>query len=316
MLVGQEMKLRIAMIGAGAVATVHAANLSSAPDVELTAVYSPDITATSAFASQFRFRHLASSLQAACAGANVAIICSPPKHHFQQALVCLQNGLHTLIELPACECVAEAEALAQYAEQNGLRLGCAHTARYLRPYIQIGDYLHQGLLGAVRHVNYVRFPLLNPKAWIDHALAHHAAHILDLILDWFGAVEPIAATLHPNDVTTRTASLLGRLPNGGSAAVTVSYDSQLPANTLLVVGEKHTIESDGFSFVRSDNGGLHQSPQQPIYENAIRDQDRAFLAACRGVGDYINWQETIQLMRTVDRFRKLSRTQLNTGQDG
>jgi len=122
--------------------------------------------------------------------------------------------------------------------------------------------------------------------------------------------------LYPDDKMTRTASLLGRLPNGGSASVTVSYDSRLPVNSLLVVGEKHTLESDGFSFVRSDESSLHQNPQQPVYENAIRDQDHAFLAACRGVGDYVDWQETIRLMRTVDRFRELSRTQLNTGCDG
>src|ERR1700743_782256 len=113
------MKFRIAMIGAGAVATIHAANLVSEPGVDLAAVYSPDLSAASAFVTQFGFGRLASSLQDACADADVAIICSPPKHHFQQALVCLQNGLHTLVELPACERVAEAEALAHYAQQNG-----------------------------------------------------------------------------------------------------------------------------------------------------------------------------------------------------
>ena len=310
------MKFRIAMIGTGAVAAIHAANLAADPSVELAAVYNPDLAAASAFASQFGFGRLASSLQDVSVGANVAIICSPPKHHFQQALTCLQAGLHTLVELPACENVAEGEELARCAAQRGLHLGCAHTARYLQPYIQIGEYLRQGLLGAVRHVNYVRFPWLNSKAWTDHALAHHAAHILDLIIDWFGGIDPIAARLYPDDEMTRTASLLGRLPNGGSAAVTVSYDSRLPVNSLLVVGEKHTLESDGFSFVRLDESYLHQSPQQPVYENAIHNQDQAFLSACRGVGTYIDWQETIRLMRAVDRFRELSRTQLNTGCDG
>lgn len=309
------MKSRIAMIGTGAVGAIHAANLAADPDVELVAVYNPDFSAASAFASQYGFRNQTYSLEDACTGADAAIICSPPKHHFQQARMCLEAGLHTLIELPACETVAEAADLALYAEQRGLHLGCAHTARYLQPYMLIADYLRQGLLGAVKHVNYVRFPQLNPKAWIDHALAHHAAHVLDLILDWFGDVDPIAATLQPDDENTRTASLLGRLAGGGSVAVTVSYDSHFPVNSLLIVGERRTLESDGFSFVRSDDGVLHQCAQQPVYESAIRNQDRAFLAACRGVGDYADWQDTIQLMRTVDRFRDVYRRQLNTRRD-
>jgi len=105
------------------------------------------------------------------------------------------------------------------------------------------------------------------------------------------------------------------LAGGGSAAVTVSYDSHLPVNSLLIVGEKHTLESDGFSFVRSDEGVL-QHAQQRVYENAIRDQDRAFLAACRGVGGYPDWQDTIRLIRTVDRFKDVYRRQLNTRRDG
>lgn len=297
------------MIGTGAVGAIHAAQLAANSDVELAAVYNPDSAAASAFGAQFGFRRVARSLEDACVGADVAMICSPPKLHFQQALLCLQTGLHTLVELPACESIAEARELDHWAARNGLRLGCAHTARYLQPYIQIGNYLRQGLLGAIRHVHYIRFPRLNPKAWIDHALAHHAAHMLDLALDWFGVVDPIAAALHPDDEMTRTASLLGQLPGGASIAVTVSYDSQLPVNSLLVIGEKHTIESDGFSFVRSDDGVLHQSAEQPVYENAVRDQDRAFLASCRGTGNYINWQDTVRLMRTVDRFKSLSRLQ-------
>lgn len=310
------MKSRIAMIGTGAVGAIHAANLAAEPDVELIAVYNPDFTAASAFASRFGFPNVVHSIQDACAGADVAIICSPPKYHFQQARICLQAGLHTLIEFPACETVVEAEDLSLWAAQRGLRLGCAHTARYLQPYVLIGDYLRQGIVGPVQHVNYVRFPRLNTKDWIDHALAHHAAHILDLILDWFGEIDPIGARLYPDDETTRTASLLGRLLGGGSTAITVSYDSQLPINSLLVVGEKHTLESDGFSFVRSDEGFLHQCTQQSIYEDAIRDQDRAFLAACRGAGNFVDWQKTLGLLRTIERFKNLSREYSATDRDG
>jgi predicted dehydrogenase len=310
------MKCKIAMIGTGAVGAIHAAQLIADPEVELTAVYNPDVALAAAFASQFGFRSVARSLQEAFTGANIAIVCSPSQHHREQARMCLQAGLHTLVELPACETVADAEDLAHCAAQHGLQLGCAHTARYLHPYIQIRDDLRQRRLGAIQHVNYVRFPRLNPKAWLDHALAHHAGHILDLFMDWFGGMDPIAAALLPDDKFTRTASLLARLPGGGSAALTISYDSQLPVNNLLVIGDKHTIESDGFSFVRSDDGVLHQYIQQPVYENAIRDQDRAFLAACQGTGGFVDWQDTIRLMRTIERLKSLSRELTIAARDG
>jgi hypothetical protein len=78
---------------------------------------------------------------------------------------------------------------------------------------------------------------------------------------------------------------------------------------MLVVGEHHTLETDGFTYFRSDLADLHFAGNaQQVYEQAIRDQDVEFLRACQGQGGFVPWEETLKLIHTMDRFQALAGT--------
>jgi predicted dehydrogenase len=79
---------------------------------------------------------------------------------------------------------------------------------------------------------------------------HHAAHPLDLLLAWFGAVEPVGCVALPRAHEAQNAMLLGRLPNGAPVGVTVIYDCPLPQLEMSIVGSESAISTDGFSYVR------------------------------------------------------------------
>jgi 2-hydroxy-4-carboxymuconate semialdehyde hemiacetal dehydrogenase len=123
------MALRVALIGYGAVGSIHAASLAKKPGIDLCAVYGPKPEKASAFASAHSIKYTGPTLADACSRADVAIVCSPSIVHFQQARECLQAGLHTLVELPPCEKSSEAEELGAVARRQGVLLGCAHTSR-------------------------------------------------------------------------------------------------------------------------------------------------------------------------------------------
>jgi 2-hydroxy-4-carboxymuconate semialdehyde hemiacetal dehydrogenase len=301
------MKLRVAMIGCGAVGSVHAANLAKQPEVELAAVYSPDLESASSFASVHHIPKVADSVKSACAGADVAIVCSPSAVHFEQARECLKAGLHTLIELPACGSLQEAEELQTEAGQRGVLLGCAHTARYLQPYARIQLALDAGWIGEIHAINYLRCPRLNVRSWTDNALVHHAAHALDLAIRWCGEVEPLACIAVPDKDSAQTASILARLPSGGPLSVTVSYKAQIPDSSMMIIGDRCTIGTDGFSYLQSDLHELRFSgDEHKVYVDAIGSQDADFIGACQGKNSFISWSETMRLIRLVCEVQALS----------
>jgi 2-hydroxy-4-carboxymuconate semialdehyde hemiacetal dehydrogenase len=302
-----RVKMRVVMIGCGAVGSIHAAYLAGRPDVELTAVYSPEPQSAIAFAGRFGVRTIATSLEEAVAAADAAIVCSPSAVHFEQARVCLRAGTHTLIELPPCGEPHEAEELGEIARRQGVLVGCAHTSRYLAPYVRIQAAVRSGLLGQIQEISYIRYPQLRPRAWIDNALVHHAAHVIDLAMQWCGGLEPLACTVFPASSYAKSVSLLAALPSGKSLTVAISYGATLPISQMVVLGTKHTLVTDGFSSLRSDMEELQfAGEERTVYEQAIAAQDAQFVSACRGENSYIPWAETENLMRVIHRFQMLA----------
>lgn len=300
-------KVRVAMMGCGAVAGLHAASVKDA-GAELTAVYSPKLERAEEFARTHGAARACAEVDAALEGVDAAIVCSPSAWHFEQARACLRAGVPTLVELPACGTADEAETLGELARKENVVLGCAHTSRFLEPYARIHGALRDGWLGEIEEIHCIRNPVLRARSWTDDALAHHAAHALDLALDWCGELTPLACATFPRGAAAQTVSLMGRLPSGRAMTVAVSYGSRLALSLMVVKGMKHTTITDGFSYLRSDGEGVEfAGDETAVYEEAIRRQDALFLKACRGEGTYIPWTETTKLVRCVNRFEELCR---------
>ena len=300
------MAIRVAIIGYGAVGSIHAAKLAKEPDVELVAVYGPEHDKASAFAVTHGIRHVSNSVAEAASLAEAVIICSPSAAHFQQARECLERGVHTLVELPPCENAAEAEELKDLSCRRGVGLGCAHTSRFVVPFVQVKKSIEGGVLGDIQEINYVRYHKLRERSWTDNALLHHAGHPIDLLFFWCGGVKPKGCVALPDVRLPQTVSILGKLPSGGAATITVTYASRLYQIRMMIVGKKHSIETDGFSYMKSDLSELEfKGDEQEVYEEAIHTQDVAFLRACQGKGDFVSWTETIKMLRAIDLFREL-----------
>ena len=156
-------------------------------------------------------------------------------------------------------------------------------------------------------INYVRHLRLRARTWQDNALVHHAAHAIDLVMHWCGGLSAIGCVACPASSAAHATALLGRLPNGGYASIAVSYVSRLPHARMLIVGSEHTVETDGFSYIDSDLAELRlKAMEQEVYKQAICKQDQRFLAACRNKDAFIDWAESVRLVRTVTQFRSLS----------
>ena len=290
--------MRITLIGYGAVAAVHARGLK--PHAELVAVCGPDASKAEAFAERHGIGRTDTNMKTALSRADAAIICSPSPLHYEQAREALHAGVHVLIELPACTSRAEAEDLAVLAEKGGLTLQCAHTSRYLEPYRRLTSWLQQGALGDIRHMQYVRSIPPRNRSWTDDALWHHAGHALDLFLLWFGTLAPLSCAAYPGIPGAQDLSLTALAPGNIPVAVSISYTSQLPETKMTAIGTGHTVATDGFSYMSSDDARFTwRGCEQTTYESAIQEQDAAFCEACGGSRTGVPWDQTIRLTGCV-----------------
>jgi predicted dehydrogenase len=294
--------MRVALLGYGAVAEVHAARLRTIGGVRLTAVCGPDIYKARGFAERHGIELAATSLPEATATADAIVVASPTPKHFEHAM---QLTVPALIELPPCASGAEARAIGDHFAARAVLVRCAHTSRYLEPYRRIGAWIRAGQLGAIRQIIYYRHLIPRHRSWSDHALLHHAAHPVDLLLDWFGEIEP-AGCAAPDGDGSATVTLLARLPGRAPASISVSYESSVSASRMMVIGSRKTVATDGFSFIEADEPAFQwRGDSQETYEQAIQDQDGAFVRACRGEAAGELWSETIRLLDLLDAFRGL-----------
>src|SRR5215475_11481975 len=74
---GNDMSIRVALIGHGNVGSIHAGQLSEECGVELVTVFGVDREPAAQFASKYAIPHVSETLEEALSRAEVAIICSP-----------------------------------------------------------------------------------------------------------------------------------------------------------------------------------------------------------------------------------------------
>lgn len=274
--------MRILIVGDGAVARIHGEGLSDADPPHDVRFWAPAVSA--------------SSFDASLAVADAVIVASPTSFHYEQALSALGAGKHVLVELPPVASEQEAATLAEAAAANSVTLGCCHTSRYLAPYRSAGRILANGSLGAVRDVTYTRHIAPKHRAWQDHAIRHHAAHALDLLLDWFGDVHIDGASGSWHGGLIRAT-----LPNGGTVSISVLYDARHPAAEMRITCDHGLLATDGYSWLRSGSDDWSWDASD-VYPAAIAEQDNAFFALNSG---YVPWTTTTALIRLLDQSESL-----------
>lgn len=301
------MRLRIGLAGYGAVAAVHARRLALLDEAPLGCVFGPSLDKAREFASRYGFAGATDRFEDLAARCDAVIIASPSARHFSQALEAIESGCHVLVELPPCGFQQEARRLGEVASRQAVTLACAHTSRYLEAYRLVGEQIRTGQLGEIAAVQYTRCLELRPRSWQDDALLHHAAHPVDLFLDWFAGFEPVAAIARPVRTPRRDLSFLAQAAGGALISAWVSYSSRELKAELVVAGQRHSLATDGFTYVRRDGAELLlESDATAAYEEAIGRQDAEFVRACLGGPPAVLWSETVRLMRTLDRLAELA----------
>lgn len=174
-------RLRMGVVGAGALGKHHARILSQLPEVELVAVAEPRVEAGRTVAGECGCRHvldyrdLIDEIDAAC-------VVVPTSLHLEVASDLIRRGIAVLVEKPLALDFEQGRILHKLSENFGTVMQVGHIERFnpvtesARPYIDSPKY--------IRAERYSPFPFrsLDIGVVLDVMI-----HDLDLVLDFCGS---------------------------------------------------------------------------------------------------------------------------------
>lgn len=143
-------EIRVALVGAGYIASWHADAIRATPGLRLVAVCDPARAAAEGLASGYGIAAFSDLDQMIDSDICDAVhILTPPHLHHDLAVKCLQAGLHVMVEKPATLAVAELDRMAVAADRAGRVLGVCHNFLGLPSVMRLKDLCDRGDLGVL-----------------------------------------------------------------------------------------------------------------------------------------------------------------------
>lgn len=312
-------RLRIGVIGAGHLGTIHTRLLLQHPDIECLGVADPSAEARErvgtalsvAAVSDYRQWH-------GCLDA--AIVATPSQLHFEVAEDLLRQGTNLLIEKPLTTATWQADRLLAVAEQSGAVVQVGHVERFNPAWEAARPSLTEPLwIESVRHSNY-SFRSTDIGSVFDLMI-----HDLDLVLDLVNSpvVDVLAhgaAIISPDDdvAWARVQFACGTIAN-----FSASRCHPVAARSMRVFGSQgwtsidfgqHTIETiqitDTAKQLASRQAELTASEKQQLREemfSAVLPRSTSQVEPCNAIlAEQRDWIDAI-------RGQKLPRVDLQAG---
>ncbi|MDE0300284.1 MAG: Gfo/Idh/MocA family oxidoreductase [Candidatus Poribacteria bacterium] len=204
----QNEKLRVAVIGCGAIGSLHARAVTQSRHAQMMAACDVEPKRAEAVAEStganvygnFEDLLLAERL-------DVVTVATPEHLHLAPVVKSMEAGCHVFCEKPMASTLKDAKRMADVAAQLGRHLAIDYNRRFGFGYLKAKDLCTSGAVGEIRYVMIrVTEPLTGSKdnlkeySIIKNVLVHH----IDLMRFFCGEICSIHASFRP-----RTCSNLG-----------------------------------------------------------------------------------------------------------
>ncbi len=275
---------RIAILGCGKVAHLHAKAIGNLTNAQLVAVWSRTPESAEKFAAVYGvkpYRDIQTMIREA--SINLAIICNPHLFHRDAAVEAARAGAHVLVEKPLAATLEHCDTIINECRNAGVRLGVISQRRWYAPVLRIRKAIDDGKIG---------MPVLgtvNMLGWRDRAyydsdlwrgtwdmegggvLVNQAPHQLDILLWFMGEVDEVYGVWrnlnHPYIEVDDTALAIIKFKNGAIGNIIVS-NSQKPG----IYGKVHIHGSNGASVgVQTDGGAMFIAGMSSVLEPPVND---------------------------------------------
>ncbi|MEO8362372.1 MAG: Gfo/Idh/MocA family oxidoreductase [Vicinamibacteria bacterium] len=122
-------RLRVGVVGTGALGSHHARVFASLPNATLTSVFDLDGAKAASVGAPFH-APAASTFEEFISQVDAAVVAVPTMAHFAVAEKLMKASRHVLVEKPMTTTVEDAEALVALAERNDVVLQVGHVERF------------------------------------------------------------------------------------------------------------------------------------------------------------------------------------------
>ncbi|HYT82756.1 MAG TPA: Gfo/Idh/MocA family oxidoreductase [Gemmatimonadales bacterium] len=291
-------RVRIGVVGTGALGFHHARLLKTIDGAELVGIYDVNPVRAAQVARELEtVAH--ESLDALLDRVEAATVVVPTPAHVEVGLAVLARGLPALIEKPLADGLPGAERLVRVAEQHAVALQVGHVERFNRAVRAAAAYLEEP-----RFLQTERLAPFQPRGTDVAVILDLMIHDLDLVLELVGAeVAEVRATGVP--VLTPHVDIANarvEFANGAVAVITASRVSRDRTRKLrifqptgyfsldLAQGNGHFYRLkpgwQAFGATRMEDIVDHLRLEAPEAE-PLKLELESFLRAVRGEGDVV-----------------------------
>jgi UDP-N-acetylglucosamine 3-dehydrogenase len=270
-------ELRLAVIGVGRMGANHARILSEMENVRLAAVCDADRGAAEKIARRFFIPATYTQIDPLLAREKLdgVVIAVPTAEHASAAQICLQKGVHALIEKPLASSPQQCDEILKQAAAARVRVLSGHIERFNPVVVQLKKFLDESFLGKIFYIETVRsgpFPkrLYGSK---DGVVIDLAVHDLDLVNYLFGRLEHIYAhhiqtDSHRQDIYAR---VMLKTQNGVLGSSEFSWISPRKERSISIYGDKgllvgNLVDQEVWFY---ENGDVGIDYSDNYYQNVI-----------------------------------------------
>ena len=297
------MPIKVGFIGCGGVSRGHVKRLNDNPAVQITALCDTNkevlkeraklIGRKLPFYSDYQAMLLKEELDA-------AVICTPHTLHYQEAMDCLQRGIHVLTEKPMVCTVERAQNLIAKAKEVDKTLMVSYQRHYQPNLRWAHNYIGEGKLGKVFFISSY---LSQSWAGVTHTwrgrkelsgggeLMDSGSHIVDLIC-WVSQLEPVEVTAFISNEFAREeevdilSSISVRFSNRAIASISINGNAPWYERHVFS-GTEGTITFGPDTTLRLPDGKDAEIPEMP--EPSSPDDN--FIAVIQGKEEPISTAE-------------------------
>ena len=289
--------IRVAIVGAGAIARAHADALAASPHFSLVTVVDVDAARAAALADKFGARS-ATTIDALTDGSvDAAIVSTPPVTHRDIAVTLLEAGVHVLCEKPFALGRRNAYAMAEAAKRCGRVLTMATKFRFVNDLTIARDAIAAGKIGKLYRVNNVfASPVdmsgrwnVNPEFSGGGVLIDNGTHSVDIMRYIIGPIESVRAVEATRSRAYANVEDTGRIEvlsvGGVYGRIDLSWSEQSPSPWFIsILGSRGGIDIGWKGSRRRFDGASDYTQFGAGYDKiaAFAGQVADFAAAIRG----------------------------------
>jgi predicted dehydrogenase len=236
-------RLRVGVVGVGAMGERHARVYASLPDADLVGVFDPSRDRAAEVATRWHTRAW-TELPKLLAAVDALSIASPTSTHETVATQALGHGVHVLVEKPLAGSLAAGQRLAAVADRHPALVAQVGFVERFNPSVRT---LHRLLAGQrIVALTIDRLSPFGPRCLDTDVIHDLMIHDIDLALAYLGEdltlLRAEGEQLHSSGADWATAWFT--TPEGATATLRASRVAREKVRQLTVVTERATLRAD------------------------------------------------------------------------